>query len=70
MNIAGREWLAADAPVAFLDLMDVDQGVGSQRFTLNRDHGFGDSLDHLLLLRGSEHIFDYFNIYEWHFVSF
>lgn len=71
LNIAGGEGLAAHAPVSFLDLVDLHQSVGTKRFAFNRDHGFRDLLDHLLLLRGSEYVFDYFNIYEWHFfVSF
>ena len=69
-GVAGGDDLAADAPVAVFDFVDFNQRIRAQRFAFDGDHDFGHFLDHLLLLRRREHVFDYLNIYQWHFVSF
>src|SRR3954447_15298015 len=42
--------LAADAPVAALDLVDDDPGHAAHVLTFDLDHGVGDLLDHRALL--------------------
>src|SRR5262249_9167152 len=70
MNILSVQGFSAEAPVPFLDLIDFHQCVRTQCLAFDRDHGVSHFFNNLLLLCRSERVFDYFNIYEWHFVSF
>src|SRR5262245_53132015 len=70
MNVAGVQRLSAKGPVPFLDLVDFYERIRTQRLAFDRDHDVSHFFNNLLLLCRSEHVFNYFNIYEWHFVSF
>ena len=69
-GVARGDDLSANAPVSVFDFVDFHERIRTQRFAFNRDQCVRHFVDQLLLLRGSEHVFDYFNVYEWHFVSF
>jgi hypothetical protein len=69
-GVTGGDDLAADAPVPVFHFVNFHERVGTERFAFDRDHDFAYFLDHLLLLLRREHVFDYFNVYEWHIVSF
>src|SRR5215218_6785080 len=63
-HILRREGLAADPPVAAVDLLDRDPRDGAHGLALDLDHGVGQLLDHLLLLVGVEDALDQLDVDE------
>src|SRR3954462_6673253 len=58
----GRERLAAQAPVAALDLVDDDPGHAAHVLALDLNHGVGQALDHRTLLLVVENALDHLHI--------
>src|ERR1700680_2756258 len=69
-HVLGRQRLAADAPVAALDLFDDAPRDAAHVLALDRDHGLRELLDDLALLMLREHTLDYLDVQQWHGFSF
>jgi hypothetical protein len=59
---AGGQAAAADPPLAFLDLLDLDPADVAQGFAFDGHHHVGDLLDNFPLLLLREDVFDDLNI--------
>lgn len=68
----GLGGLAADGPIALLDLFDGDPSQVAHALALDFDHRLSDLLDHVCFLLVGEHALDYLYCGEWHdaFASF
>jgi hypothetical protein len=69
-GVAGADDLSADTPVSVFHFVDLHERIRTECFAFDRNECVSDFLDQLFLLRRREHVLDYFNVYEWHFVSF
>ena len=58
--------LAADAPIAALDLFNDNPGHPAHVLAFDRDHRIGQRLDHLPLLRLGEDALDQLYLNQWH----
>ena len=69
LGVVGGEGLAADGPVAALDLFDNHPGDLAHALAFDGDHRVGEFLDDPALLLGGEHVLDELDVDERHFFS-
>src|SRR5262249_3423576 len=66
LDCGRRHALAANSPIAALDLLDRDHRHLAHVLTLDTNHRLGESLDHLLLLGVRKDSFDHLYLDKWH----